>query len=57
MAASIKMAVFWDVASCSLVEAYRRFGGTYSLSHQGVEQAAHSSGMAGSVFIELQPVL
>jgi hypothetical protein len=26
-AASMKMAAFWDVAPCSLVKVYRRFGG------------------------------
>jgi hypothetical protein len=34
-AASMKMAVFWVVAPCSLVEVYRRFRGTCSLHHQG----------------------
>jgi hypothetical protein len=33
-AASMKMAVFWVVALCSLVEIYRRFGGTCCLHHQ-----------------------
>jgi hypothetical protein len=28
-AASMKMTVFWDVATCSLVEVYRRFRGAY----------------------------
>jgi hypothetical protein len=36
-AVSTKMAVFWVVAPCSLVEVYRRFGGTYCLHHQGNE--------------------
>jgi hypothetical protein len=34
-AASMKMAVFWDVAPCSLVEIDRRFRGAYSLCYQG----------------------
>jgi glycogen synthase len=34
-AASMKMDVFWDVASCSLVEVYRRFRSTCCLHHQG----------------------
>jgi hypothetical protein len=34
-AASIKMAVFWVVASCRLVWVYRRFRGLYCLHHQG----------------------
>jgi hypothetical protein len=36
-AASMKMAVFWVVALCSLVEVYRRFRGTCCLHHQGDE--------------------
>jgi hypothetical protein len=36
----VKMAVFWDVKSCSLVEVYRRFTGACCLHHQGDEQAA-----------------
>jgi hypothetical protein len=28
-AASMKMAVFWVVAPCSLIEVYRRFGGAF----------------------------
>jgi hypothetical protein len=34
-AASMKMAVFWVVALCNLVEFYRRFRDAYSLHHQG----------------------
>jgi hypothetical protein len=34
-AASMKIAVFWDVAPCSLVQVYRRFRGVYYLHHQG----------------------
>jgi hypothetical protein len=34
-AASMKMAIFWDVAPCSLVEVYRRFSGACCLHHQG----------------------
>jgi hypothetical protein len=30
--ASVKMAVFWDVAPCSLIGVYRRFRGAYCLS-------------------------
>jgi hypothetical protein len=30
-----KMAVFWVVASCCLVEVYRRFRDAYCLHHQG----------------------
>jgi hypothetical protein len=36
-AASMKMAVFWDVVACSLVEVYRRFRGACYLSLQGVQ--------------------
>jgi hypothetical protein len=35
MAASVKMAVFWVVGSCSLVETCRRFRGADCLHHQG----------------------
>jgi hypothetical protein len=34
-AASMKMAVSWDVAPCSLVEVYRRFRDAGCLHHQG----------------------
>jgi hypothetical protein len=34
-AVSMKMAVFWVVAPCSLVEVYQRFGGPCCLHHQG----------------------
>jgi hypothetical protein len=33
----MKMAVFWVVATCSLVEVYRRFRGAFCLHHQGDE--------------------
>jgi hypothetical protein len=33
-AASMKMAVFWVVVPCSLIEVYRRFRGTCCLHHQ-----------------------
>jgi hypothetical protein len=33
----MKMAVFWDVAPCSLVEIGQRFRGAYCLHHQGDE--------------------
>jgi hypothetical protein len=35
MSASMKMAVFWVVVPCSLVEVYRRFKGDCCLHHQG----------------------
>jgi hypothetical protein len=34
-AVSTKMAVFWVVAPCSLVEIYQRFRGPCCLHHQG----------------------
>jgi Zn-dependent protease len=37
------MAFFWDVASCSLVEVYRRFRGAYCLRHQGALMAEAAS--------------
>jgi hypothetical protein len=36
-AVSTKMAVFWVVAPCSLVEVYQRFRGPCCLHHQGDE--------------------
>jgi hypothetical protein len=33
----MKMAVFWVVAPCSLVEVYQRFRGPCCLHHQGDE--------------------
>jgi hypothetical protein len=35
MAMSTKIAVFWVVAPCSLVEVYQRFRGPCCLHHQG----------------------
>jgi hypothetical protein len=32
--ASMKMAVFWDIAPCRLLEVYVRFGSVYCLHHQ-----------------------
>jgi hypothetical protein len=32
---TMKMAVFWDVAPCNLVDIDRRFRETYCLHHQG----------------------
>jgi hypothetical protein len=34
----MKMAVFWVVAACSLIEVYRRFRGTCCLHHQGTHR-------------------
>jgi hypothetical protein len=31
----MKIAVFWVLAPCSLVEVYQRFSGAYYLHHQG----------------------
>jgi hypothetical protein len=39
----MKMAVFWVVAPCSLVEVYQRFGGPCCLHHQGDEYWAMST--------------
>jgi hypothetical protein len=36
-----KMAVFWVVALCSLVEIYQRFRGPCCLHHQGDECCLH----------------
>jgi hypothetical protein len=37
-----KMDVSWDVAPCSLVEAYRRFRGAFCLHYQGDEAVSTS---------------
>jgi hypothetical protein len=34
----MKIAVFWVVAPCSLVEVYQRFRGPCCLHHQGIAQ-------------------
>jgi hypothetical protein len=36
-----KMAVFWDVAPCGLVEVYRRFRGAFCLYNQGVDDGGN----------------
>jgi hypothetical protein len=36
---SMKMAVFWVVAPCSLIEVYQRFRGPCCLHHQGEKTA------------------
>jgi hypothetical protein len=40
MAANTKMTVCWDLAPCSLVAVYRRFGGAYCSHYQDGEKAA-----------------
>jgi hypothetical protein len=40
---STKMAVFWVVAPCSLVEVYQRFRGPYCLHHQDDESPVSTS--------------
>jgi hypothetical protein len=42
MVASVKMAVFWVVAPCSLVEVYQRFGGACNLAALMMEAASTS---------------
>jgi hypothetical protein len=39
----MKMAVFWTVAPCSLVEVYQRFTGPCCLHHQGDETRLHGA--------------
>jgi hypothetical protein len=34
---NLKMAIFWDVSPCSLVEVHRRFRGACCFHHQGDE--------------------
>jgi hypothetical protein len=40
---SVKMAVFWDVAPCSLVETDRHFRDAYCLYHQGYRNIQENS--------------
>jgi hypothetical protein len=40
----MKMTVFWDVAPCSVIEVYRRFGGAYCFHYQGDEWLLFRSG-------------
>jgi hypothetical protein len=42
-AVSTKMAVFWVVAPCNLVEVYQRFRGPCCLHHQGDESSPSST--------------
>jgi hypothetical protein len=39
--ASVKMTALWDIASCSLVEVYRRFRGAYCLHYHGDESSVY----------------
>jgi hypothetical protein len=41
MCVDMSMTVFWDVAPCSLVEAYRRFRGACCLHHDGDRPDSH----------------
>jgi hypothetical protein len=41
----MKMAVFWVVAPCSLVEVYRRFRGTCCLHHQAPNDGGNKHGL------------
>jgi hypothetical protein len=41
----MKMADFWDVAPCSLVEAYRRFRGANCLHHEDDDSVVMESGL------------
>jgi hypothetical protein len=43
-AASTKMAVFWVVAPCRLVEVYQRFRGPCCLHHQGNDYSSRLHG-------------
>jgi hypothetical protein len=38
---NMKMAAFWDIAPCSLVEAHGCFRGAYCLQHQNDYMALH----------------
>jgi hypothetical protein len=45
----MKMAVYWVVAPCSLVEVYQRFRGLYCLHHQGDHYLHHCLDDRGSI--------
>jgi hypothetical protein len=48
----MKMAVFWDVMPCSLVEIDRRFRGAFCLHHQGA--TSQKTAIFGREFIIAQ---
>jgi hypothetical protein len=37
-AMTVTSTVFWDMTSCSLVEVYRHFGGTYYVHFEGIRR-------------------
>ena len=45
----LKIQVFWDIASCRLLNSYRHFGGAKCLHIQGSEQADECRQMMGRV--------
>jgi hypothetical protein len=50
-ATSIKMAVFWDVAPCSLIDNGRRFRGTYCLHRRSVSTRLHEATQKTAIFL------
>jgi hypothetical protein len=51
-AVSKKMAVFWVVAPCNLVEIYQRFRRSCCLHHQGNERLHSSTAQKAGIFID-----
>jgi hypothetical protein len=50
----LKIAVFWVVAPCSLVEVYQRFRGPSCLHHQGDDQKPNGMGRQKRNIISLK---
>jgi hypothetical protein len=51
MVMSMKMAVFWDIAPCSLVHTDRRFRGTYCFHDQGIPYRRPLKGVGLYIYI------
>jgi hypothetical protein len=45
----MKMAIFWDVAPCSLINIHQRFREAYCRHHQGDVETVYSSETSGSI--------
>jgi hypothetical protein len=50
---SMKGTIFWDVAPCSLIEFYRRFGGISCLHLQGIRKRSVSTILHGATFLKI----
>jgi hypothetical protein len=52
----MKIAVFWVVAPCSLVEVYQRFRGPCCLHHQGDDIALHGATTQKTAIFTKEPL-